>query len=124
MRRFVFAICLSVAMAILIAAGCGRGAAPKPVTGSEIPVQLDKLFGKAPEEARLLVGQAKSALRANDLSGAWVALQTLSEQKELTKEQRQFLASAIVTIGAEINKAGEQGDAQAQEMQRMHRLSK
>jgi hypothetical protein len=124
MRPFVLSICFSVAMVILVAVGCGRGAAPKPVTTSEISARLDALFSKAPEETRLLVGQAKSALRANDLSGAWVALQTLSEQKQLTKEQRQFLASAIVTIGAEINKAGEQGDAQAREMQRMHRLSK
>lgn len=91
---------------------------------SDIPAQLDKLFANAPDSTKTLVRQAKSALAVNDLSGAWVALQSLSEEKNLSKQQKQFLASAIVTIGAEVNKASEQGDAQAQGIQRMHRLSK
>jgi hypothetical protein len=104
--------------------GCGRGKAPKEIPTTEIPGEAGVLFAKAPAPVKELAAQATAALAARDWSGAWVAFQALSERKDLTDEQRQFVASAIVSIGAELNKAGEQGDARAAAAQQMHRLSK
>ena len=115
--------CLALGL-VLITSGCGRGSGPKAVARSDIPAQLDKLFTKAPDQVREVAAQAKRALGAGDLSGAWVALQALSESRDLTKEQQKFLAGAIVTLGAEIEKARQQGDESADEAQRMHRMSK
>jgi len=117
------AFCLALGLALL-ASGCGRGSAPKAVARSDIPAQLDRLFAKAPDQAREVAAQARRALGAGDLSGAWVALQALSESQDLTKEQQKFLAGAIVALGAEIDKARQQGDERADEAQRMHRMSK
>lgn len=119
----LFAVCLALAVALSML-GCGRGASPKPVAISSIPSQLDKLFSKAPEPVKSIANQAKGALAVNDLSGAWVALQALSERKDLTKDQQQFLGSAIVSMGAEIEKARQQGDERADDVQRFHRMSK
>ncbi len=112
------------AAALLLAPGCGRARAPKEIPTAEIPGEAGTLFAKAPAPVKALVAQATTALAAQDWSGAWVAFQALGERKDLTDEQRQFVASAIVSIGAELNKAGEQGDARAAAARQIHRLSK
>lgn len=109
---------------LLLAPGCGRGKAPKEIPTAEIPGEAGTLFARAPAPVKALVAQATTALAAQDWSGAWVAFQALSERQDLTPEQRQFVASAIVSVGAELNKAGEQGDARAAAAQQLHRLSK
>jgi hypothetical protein len=111
-------------LALAAAPGCGRSKPPKEIPTTEIPGEAGTLFAKAPPAVRELAAQATSALAAKDWSGAWTAFQALSERKDLTPEQQQFVASAIVSIGAELNKAGEQGDARAAAAQQMHRLSK
>lgn len=120
--RTVFAV--SLALNLLLLPGCGRGKAPKEIPTAEIPGEAGALFAKAPPAVREMVAQATAALAAQDWSGAWVTFQALNERKDLTPEQQQFVASAIVSIGAELNKAGEQGDARAAAAQQMHWLSK
>ncbi len=118
-------LALGLALAVFLpAAGCGRGKAPKEIPTADIPGEAGTLFAKAPPAVRELAAQATAALAAQDWSGAWVAFQALSERKDLTAEQRQFVASAIVSIGAELNKAGDQGDPHAAAARQMHRLSK
>jgi hypothetical protein len=114
-------LCLAV---LALAAGCGRGKPPKAIATSDLPAESENVFAKAPAEVKELAGQAHAALAAQDWSGAWIAFQTLSERPDLTPEQRQFVASAIMTIGAEMSQAGEQGDTRAEAVQQMHRLSK
>lgn len=114
-----------LALALLLSAtGCGRSRAPKPIPTTEIPGEAGTLFAKAPAPVKELAAQATAALAAQDWSSAWTAFQALSERKDLTDEQRQFVASAIVSIGAELQKAGDQGDARAAAAQQIHRLSK
>lgn len=111
-------------LALLGTPGCGRGKPPREIPTTEISGEAGTLFAKAPPAVREMVAQATAALAARDWSGAWVTFQALSERQDLTPEQQQFIASAIVSIGAELNKAGEQGDARAAAAQQMHRLSK
>jgi hypothetical protein len=121
--RSILAGCLCLAM-LAFAAGCGRGKPPKAIATSDLPTEAENVFAKAPAEVKELATQANAALAAQDWSGAWVAFQALSERPDLTPEQRQFVASAIMTIGAELQKAGEQGDTRAQAAQQIHRMSK
>jgi hypothetical protein len=124
MNRLRSLLLAGLTLALLAAPGCGRGKPPKEIPTAEIPGEAGTLFAKAPPAVREMVARATAALAAKDWSGAWVAFQALSERKDLTPEQQQFVASAIVSIGAELNKAGEQGDARAAAAQQMHRLSK
>lgn len=121
--RSILAGCLCLAV-LAVAAGCGRGKPPKAIATSDLPAAAENVFAKAPVAVKELATQANAALAARDWSGAWIALQALSERQDLTPEQQQFVASAIMTVGAELQQAVEQGDTRAQAAQQMHRLAK
>lgn len=120
---FLF-VAVACAGMVLFSAGCGAGKPPKEIAAGDIPTESQNLFAKATPELRELAGKALSALEAQDWAAAWVAFQALGERKDLTTEQRQFVASAVMTVGAEMQKASAQGDERAQAIQRMHSSSK
>ncbi|MBK9137306.1 MAG: hypothetical protein IPM17_00820 [Verrucomicrobia bacterium] len=105
-------------------AGCGAGKPPKEIAATDIPTESRNLFAKAAPEVRELAGKALAALDAQDWATAWVTFQAIGQRQDLTPEQRQFVASAVMTLGAEMQKAGAQGDERAQAVQRMHTISK
>lgn len=115
---------LAGASLMLFLAGCGGSKPPKEVAATDLPTESQNLFAKASPELRELAGKAINALEAKDWATAWVAFQSLGERKDLTAEQRQFVASAIMSVGAEMEKASAQGDERAQAIQKMHSISK
>lgn len=104
--------------------GCGRGAPPKAIATADIPEESQTLFGQAPAAVKELAANATAALVAQDWASAWVGFQTLSERKDLTREQREFVGSSIMAIGAEMQRATEQGDLRSEAAQQIHRISK
>lgn len=126
MKQLLCPLLASVACAglLLLSAGCGAGKPPKEIAAGDIPTESQTLFGKAPAEVKDLAGKALAALEAQDWAAAWVAFQALGERKDLSPEQREFVARAVMTVGAEMQQAGAQGDERAQAIQRLHSSSK
>lgn len=104
--------------------GCGRSEPPKEISTSDIPTESQNLFAKAAPEVKDLAGKAVAALQAQDWASAWVVFQALGERQDLTPEQREFVASSVMTIGAEMQKASAQGDERARAVQQLHSISK
>jgi hypothetical protein len=126
MKRYFSSLLTAVAVAglMILSAGCGQSEQPKEITTGDIPTESQNLFAKAAPELKELATKAVAALQAQDWPAAWVAFQTMGERKDLTPEQRQFVASSIMTVGAEMQKASAQGDERAQAIQQLHSISK
>jgi hypothetical protein len=114
----------TASLLLVLGAGCGKGQPPREIAATDIPKESRNLFAKAAPEMRELADKALAALEAQDWAAAWVTFQAIGERKDLTPEQRQFVASAVMSLGAEMQKAGAQGDERAQAIQRMHSISK
>ncbi len=121
--RFLMTAALAVTL-LLGSAGCSRSRAPEAIAADDLPAESQNVFDRASGAVKRLADQAQAALAARDWTGAWHAFQALSERSDLTPEQRQFVASAVMTVGEEMQKAIAEGDARAEAARQMHRQSK
>lgn len=101
-------------LALAFGVGCNRTAPPPtPLSVEEMPAALESAFTRAQPEARELVNQVVSSMKARDYSRAFASLQTLAHSPGLTKEQATTIARATLTVNQLLQEAQARGDAQA-----------
>jgi hypothetical protein len=130
MRRIqAFIQTLSVGIAtlgILAAAGCGADGDSRPaaVSAVQAPSTLKDAFKGASDEVRGQADAAGSALGGGDTPGAFFSLVNLSGRPDLTPEQREAAAAAMVAAKAKLAAAAAQGDARSREALEMYSSGK
>jgi len=104
-------------LGILSAAGCGGDgdARPAAVTAEQAPSTLKDAFKGASDEVRGQADAAGSALGGGDAPGAFFSLVNLSGRPDLTPQQREAAAAAMVAAKAKLAAAAAQGDARSRE---------
>jgi hypothetical protein len=123
LHRSIVALAAAVSL-LLLPVGCGRKAPPKDIAASDIPAESQSLFEKASPELKALAAKAGAAIQASDWPTAWALFQAMAERNDLTPEQQQLVASSIMSLGAEMQKASERGDERARELRQIHSSSK
>jgi hypothetical protein len=105
--------------------GCGGGGnPPEPLAAEEVPAAVTEAFQTGPEEIRETAESVASALQANDDPRAFLQLQELIGNPELTHDQRDTATRSLMAISARLAAAAEQGNAAAQQVLEAHRAHK
>lgn len=116
---------LALAVLALTAAGCGRDAKlPEAISTQQVAAGVPEAFKGAKPEVQTLVSEIVDAIGKQDYPAAWDKLQTLNARPGLTDAQKEFVASSIASVGAEVNKAEESGNEAAQQALQFHRANK
>ncbi len=116
MAPLALIICLGLA-------ACGKKA-PVPLSMDAATNKVEGLFDHAAPEIKTLADNAVQAMSNGDLPHAYMLLQTLVGQKDLSPEQREVATGAFLGVGEKIRESAASGDEKSQEFQRMHRSSK
>jgi len=116
-------LCLAALAATLPA--CEREAKqPGALTNEQITGSVPEVFKGADPETRQLAADVVDAIGKQDYPTAWAKLQELNGRPGLTDAQKEFVASSIASVGAEVNKAEETGNEEAQQALEFHRANK
>lgn len=126
MRAFIRILrILVLAAAAATLSACEREAKqPEALTSEQITGSVPEVFKGADAESRQLAADVVDAIGKQDYATAWAKLQDLNARPNLTDAQKEFVASSIASVGAEVNKAEESGDEAAQEALQFHRANK
>lgn len=125
MHRSLLPSLLLAAGLAWVAAGCGDSAKQPPaISTQQVAAGVPDAFKGAPAAVQTLVAEIVKAIDEKDYPTAWDRLQTLNARPGLTDAQKEFVASSIASVGAEVNKAEETGNEAAQEALRIHRANK
>lgn len=125
MNRIRHVPALLLAAACVAFGACSReGAAPKAISTQEVSGNVPEVFKGAPPAVRQLAAEVVDAIGKQDYAAAWEKLQTLNARPGLTDAQKEFVASSIASVGAEVQKAEATGNEAAQEAMKIHRANK
>ena len=91
--------------------GMGSSGAMDP---AKVPVAVSKAFAKAPEAAQLAASNCVSALQNQDTCAAFLQLQQMNQQPDLTPQQHQVVAKAMQATFTQVQAAADHGDTKAQ----------
>ena len=111
---------------LLFALGCGNHevAAPAPLAVEQLPAAIEKAFAKAKPAAKELATQVITSVQAQDYSKAFLDLQTLAANPDLTKEQSSVASSAMMTVNELLKTAVSKGDEKSAATIRNYQLTK
>ncbi len=115
---------ISLAVALLLAAGCREQAPPQPALWESVPATLTASFQAARPELRDLALAAVGSLRSNDVVTASLQLQALCGQPGLTDQQRQDATRCWLTVQERLRTAAAAGDQGASETIQLQRGAK
>lgn len=111
---------------LLIAIGCGKHevAPPEPIAVDQLPSVFQKTFASAKPEVKELSDKVVASVQAQDYSKAFLDLQALSASPNLTKEQSNVAAGAIMTVSDLMKTAISQGDQKSATTLRQYQMTK
>jgi len=105
------------ALALAVAAGCGKKAAEAdlklPETPAQAAAQVEEVFATAEPEAKDMASAASEAVRAGNYEKAVVALQSLKARPAPSLQQGLAVHGYMVNLEAQLIQAAEAGDANA-----------
>jgi hypothetical protein len=108
------ALTLAVLLPLICGLGCKKDIPPPAaLPADQFGATFDKAFAKAKPEAKELATQVVAAVQAQDYPKAFSQLQYLAATPGLNKEQRNVVASALLTVNELLAKAQSQGDQNA-----------
>ena len=113
--RLIDKIALGLLLAgVLISTGCGSDKYPTEMSLEDVPDTIAEAF-KDEKNANIksMAIRATQLLKARNYTGAHAILKQLMSLPDLTPEQRDLLAGGMMAVAENLNKAAEQGDAQA-----------
>ena len=113
--RLIDKIALGLLLAgVLISAGCGSDKYPTEMTLEDAPETIAEAFkDEKNPNIKAMATRATQLLKARNYTGAHAILKQLMTLPDLTPEQRDLLAGGMMAVAENLNKAAEQGDAQA-----------
>ncbi len=101
-----------------LAVSCGKSGPPPPLALDQIPSAMNRAFSRARPDLKELSERAVSSLQNHEPGKALMVIEGLSAAPDLTKEQREVAARALLTINQELQAAQARGDKQAAELLR------
>ena len=113
--RLIDKIALGLLLAgVLISTGCGSDKYPTEMSLEDAPETIAEAF-KDEKNANIkaMATQATQLLKARNYTGAHGILKQLMTLPDLTPEQRDLIAGGMMAVAENLNKAAEQGNAQA-----------
>jgi hypothetical protein len=123
--QLIHRLAASVLLAlILILPACGRDQPPALVPEADIPATLQTAFQGASDETRQLATQAIAAVERGDLPRAFVLLQSLVGQVDLSREQRELATGSMLAVSARLQERAGSGDRRATELLELHQSHK
>jgi hypothetical protein len=110
---------------LLISTGCGSDKYPTEMSLEDAPETIAEAF-KDEKNANIkaMATQATQLLKARNYTGAHGILKQLMSLPDLTPEQRDLLAGGMMAVAANLQKAAEQGNAQAGQYLKMQSFGK
>ena len=113
--RLIDKIALGLLLAgVLISTGCGSDKYPTEMTLEDAPDTIAEAFkDEKNPNIKAMATRATQLLKARNYTGAHAILKQLMSLPDLTPEQRDLLAGGMMAVAENLNKAAEQGDAQA-----------
>ena len=99
---------------LLVSVGCGSDKYPNELSLEDAPETIAEAF-KDEKNANIksMATRATQLLKARNYTGAHGTLKQLLSLPELTPEQRDLIAGGMMAVAENLNKAAEQGNAQA-----------
>ena len=99
---------------VLISTGCGSDKYPTEMSLEDAPETIAQAFKdeKNPNIKSMAI-RATQLLKARNYTGAHGTLKQLMSLPDLTPEQRDLIAGGMMAVAENLNKAAEQGNAQA-----------
>ncbi len=110
-NRMAFGLLLA---GVLISTGCGSDRYPTEMSLEDAPETIAEAFKdeKNPNIKSMAI-RATQLLKARNYTGAHGTLKQLMSLPDLTPEQRDLIAGGMMAVAENLQKAAEQGDAQA-----------
>ncbi len=110
---------------LLISTGCGSDKYPTEMSLEDAPETIAEAF-KDEKNANIkaMATQATQLLKARNYTGAHGILKQLMSLPDLTPEQRDLLAGGMMAVAENLQKAAEQGNAQAGQYLKMQSFGK
>jgi hypothetical protein len=101
------------------------GEPPEALTSEQLPGAVQEAFQEGQsEEVKQAVRSVLAAVDANDDARAYVLLQELLARRDLTAEQRDTAARAMIMVGQRLNTAAASGDETAEKVMKVHQANK
>ncbi len=99
---------------VLISTGCGSDKYPNELSLEDAPETIAEAF-KDEKNATLksMATRSTQLLKSRNYTGAHGILKQLMTLPDLNPEQRDLIASGLMAVAENLNKAAEQGNAQA-----------
>ena len=113
--RLINKIALGLLLAgVLISTGCGSDKYPTEMSLEDAPETIAEAF-KNEKNANIksMATRATQLLKSRSYTGAHGILKQLMTLPDLNPEQRDLIASGLIAVAENLNKAAEQGNAQA-----------
>lgn len=88
----------SVLALAAILSGCSKsGGGAAGLDPAQVPVAVSQAFDKSPEDTKQSASNCVAALQDQDMTAAFLQLQQINEQSDLTPQQRTVVAKAMQT---------------------------
>jgi hypothetical protein len=105
------------AASIALAMGCDRGTKePAEMSVQQLKETIDARFRSSSSKVKGAEASLSSALQKGDMALAFSEARALSENSELSPEERAAAAQAVVATFKELKKAADSGDKQAEDV--------
>jgi iron uptake system EfeUOB component EfeO/EfeM len=110
---------------LLISTGCGSDKYPTEMSLEDAPETIAEAFkDEKNPKIKAMATQATQLLKARNYTGAHGILKQLMSLPDLTPEQRDLLAGGMMAVAENLQKAAEQGNAQAGQYLKMQSFGK
>ena len=121
-EKVALGLCLA---GVLISTGCGSDRYPTEMSLDDAPETIAEAFkDEKNPNIKSMATRATQLLKARNYTGAHGILKQLMSIPDLTPEQRDLIAGGMMAVAENLNKAAEQGNAQAGQYLKMQSLGK
>jgi len=110
---------------VVVSTGCGGDRYPTEMSLEDAPETIAEAFkDEKNPNIKSMATRATQLLKARNYTGAHGILKQLMSIPDLTPEQRDLIAGGMMAVAENLNKAAEQGNAQAGQYLKMQSLGK
>ena len=110
---------------VLISTGCGSDKYPTEMSLEDAPETIAEAFkDEKNPNIKSMATRATQLLKARNYTGAHGTLKQLMSLPDLTPEQRDLIAGGMMSVAENLNKAAEEGNAQAGQYLKMQSFGK
>ena len=110
---------------LVISTGCGSDRYPTEMSLEDAPETIAEAFkDEKNPKIKSMATQATQLLKARNYTGAHGTLKQLMSLPDLTPEQRDLIAGGMMSVAENLNKAAEEGNAQAGQYLKMQSFGK